>query len=563
MVEAEGFSRTLQVTLFVFLVLLAMLVVLTCIWKIVRLIARFQIETRIERWEAEAAEAEGNKDGNTVAKGLSAAEARSLRRLSVLAGFNQEDGSPCCRWIKAWRRGLANMLAPQRNDNRQGKKRDPEENIAAIKKNPLPNGKAVSVVSHHDEATMSVPAPAPLKSSLRAPAPRRVAPASPEASPNFRNTCALHANSNLGNNNKRLSASLSFQEGEHCQRRRQKLRQHPPHTCCHNHEMERPRTRTEDEEDEESKNYDDSVSSTWTPELETARGRNSESRPPIPSPPSVPPPPLFRISSAPSSRRFCTVSSSAKHRGSMGDGMDGGSDYQETDNNSNRRHSRRHHHHHHHHNRHHHHASNSHVHHCSCGASFPNLPLLSFPYPHPQPIAYYPRGQPPYTSSYGSHPNIVEPQLLLRSPSPYFLPYYHSHHLPYSLHQHHHQQQQQQQQQQHKPQKPESSSSTASSDEDDRNGLTDHGSHKTSTSSPVNLPFPSFFTFAQASSERRPTKPSPPSSTPPPPPKSFSEDAMARADETSECDEREEDGEGDEEESVKMSNKDPHRDNGT
>ncbi len=48
--EAGG-SIALQVTLFGFLLLLAMMVILTCIWKIVKLIAAFKMESRIEELE--------------------------------------------------------------------------------------------------------------------------------------------------------------------------------------------------------------------------------------------------------------------------------------------------------------------------------------------------------------------------------------------------------------------------------------------------------------------------------------------------------------------------------
>ena len=70
-------SRVLQAVLFAFLLLLAGLVILTCIWKIVKLIAVFKMESRIEELEQMTA------NGTPQEMVLSPKEARLVRLFSL------------------------------------------------------------------------------------------------------------------------------------------------------------------------------------------------------------------------------------------------------------------------------------------------------------------------------------------------------------------------------------------------------------------------------------------------------------------------------------------------
>ncbi len=72
-------SRVLQAVLFAFLLLLAGLVILTCIWKIVKLIAVFKMESRIEELEQMTA------NGTPQEMVLSPKEARLVRLFSLSA----------------------------------------------------------------------------------------------------------------------------------------------------------------------------------------------------------------------------------------------------------------------------------------------------------------------------------------------------------------------------------------------------------------------------------------------------------------------------------------------
>ena len=75
------YQRLLKVMFFFFLIMVALFVILTCIWKIVKLIALYQMESRIEELE--------HKSGTDNEVIVSPKEARTLRRLSILAGFDR------------------------------------------------------------------------------------------------------------------------------------------------------------------------------------------------------------------------------------------------------------------------------------------------------------------------------------------------------------------------------------------------------------------------------------------------------------------------------------------
>lgn len=79
-------DRSLQIALFAFLLLVAVLVVATCIWKIVNLIALYHMESKIE--EIEQSNTGSIENGGKVV--ISADEARQLRRLSILAGVGSK-----------------------------------------------------------------------------------------------------------------------------------------------------------------------------------------------------------------------------------------------------------------------------------------------------------------------------------------------------------------------------------------------------------------------------------------------------------------------------------------
>ena len=80
--------------LFSCMVIGALLVILTCIWKLVKLLAMYKVESHIE--DLEALSAAQNQNGSTAGQPLdisgiiSPKEARNLRKLSILAGFERK-----------------------------------------------------------------------------------------------------------------------------------------------------------------------------------------------------------------------------------------------------------------------------------------------------------------------------------------------------------------------------------------------------------------------------------------------------------------------------------------
>ncbi|TRY78939.1 hypothetical protein TCAL_16729 [Tigriopus californicus] len=94
--QDEVEDKTMKVLFFIFLVFVALLVILTCIWKIVKLIALYKMESRIEELEQSLAGvggleglARGTVGGTQPKLIVSPKEARTLRRLSILAGFDK------------------------------------------------------------------------------------------------------------------------------------------------------------------------------------------------------------------------------------------------------------------------------------------------------------------------------------------------------------------------------------------------------------------------------------------------------------------------------------------
>ena len=73
----SGHQRALSLLLFALLLLVAIMVVLTCIWKVVKLIALYKMESRIEELE----QLSGGADLGEAMASVSPGEARTLRRL--------------------------------------------------------------------------------------------------------------------------------------------------------------------------------------------------------------------------------------------------------------------------------------------------------------------------------------------------------------------------------------------------------------------------------------------------------------------------------------------------
>jgi hypothetical protein len=89
-------KRIFMVLLFTFLVTLSVIVLVTCIWKLIKLFAKVRVEQQIEDLEAlncknNAGAPEGSKTSPTKNPYfyMSPKEARKLRRLSILAGFDR------------------------------------------------------------------------------------------------------------------------------------------------------------------------------------------------------------------------------------------------------------------------------------------------------------------------------------------------------------------------------------------------------------------------------------------------------------------------------------------
>ena len=90
-------KRIFMTLLFSFLVCLSVIVLVTCIWKLIKLFAKVKVEQQIEDLEA----LNGKKPDGTTSDGtkisptknplfyMSPKEARNLRRLSILAGFDR------------------------------------------------------------------------------------------------------------------------------------------------------------------------------------------------------------------------------------------------------------------------------------------------------------------------------------------------------------------------------------------------------------------------------------------------------------------------------------------
>jgi hypothetical protein len=78
-------ERTLQASVFVFLLLCSLFVLVTCVWKIVRLVALFKIESRLAELEQTA-----KGEPATALNAIPQQEVRALQRLSLLAGFKQQ-----------------------------------------------------------------------------------------------------------------------------------------------------------------------------------------------------------------------------------------------------------------------------------------------------------------------------------------------------------------------------------------------------------------------------------------------------------------------------------------
>jgi len=105
-------NRGIQIMLFSCMVIGALLVILTCIWKLVKLVARYKMESRIE--DLEALSAAQNANGAAGASGapvdisslMSPKGARHLRKLSILAGFE-----------KKWSRSQRSSISGGANSN--------------------------------------------------------------------------------------------------------------------------------------------------------------------------------------------------------------------------------------------------------------------------------------------------------------------------------------------------------------------------------------------------------------------------------------------------------------
>lgn len=73
----------------------ALLVILTCIWKLVKLVAMYKMESHIEDLEAlSAARNNGSTNAINIGGFMSPKDARNLRKLSILAGFERKTRAP-------------------------------------------------------------------------------------------------------------------------------------------------------------------------------------------------------------------------------------------------------------------------------------------------------------------------------------------------------------------------------------------------------------------------------------------------------------------------------------
>ena len=100
-------KRIFMTLLFSFLVCLSVIVLVTCIWKLIKLFAKVKVEQQIEDLEAlngkkpEGVTSAGTKSSPTKNPlfYMSPKEARNLRRLSILAGFDRararRKSAPC------------------------------------------------------------------------------------------------------------------------------------------------------------------------------------------------------------------------------------------------------------------------------------------------------------------------------------------------------------------------------------------------------------------------------------------------------------------------------------
>ena len=90
-------KRIFMVMLFSFLVCISVIVLLTCIWKLIKLFAKVKVEKQIEDLEALSSKDQAGKNpdepkscpARNVYLYMSPKEARNLRRLSILAGFDR------------------------------------------------------------------------------------------------------------------------------------------------------------------------------------------------------------------------------------------------------------------------------------------------------------------------------------------------------------------------------------------------------------------------------------------------------------------------------------------
>ena len=99
--SAEEGNKGIQIMLFSCMVIGAFLVILTCIWKLVKIVAMYKMDAHIEDLEALSAAQQRNLGGPTVASGpvdisgfMSPKDARNLRKLSILAGFERKPRGP-------------------------------------------------------------------------------------------------------------------------------------------------------------------------------------------------------------------------------------------------------------------------------------------------------------------------------------------------------------------------------------------------------------------------------------------------------------------------------------
>lgn len=91
-------DRTINILMFICLLLLALIIVFTCIWKTVKLLARHQMECKIEELQMMSTVSNNgglvtcdNPSNKAFGFVVSPKDARKLRRLSVLAGLDNKD----------------------------------------------------------------------------------------------------------------------------------------------------------------------------------------------------------------------------------------------------------------------------------------------------------------------------------------------------------------------------------------------------------------------------------------------------------------------------------------